>query len=433
MSEVNNRQTSGNMTDFLAQLKQPERTPLDYLVSYLKIDSMSDETSGTWPSTPGQLDMGRRLVADFAMLGIEATLDENGYVTAKLASNQAEKERGVKLGLIAHVDTSPDMSGKDVKPRLLTYEGGTIVLNEEQGIVLDPDTFPNLLPHVGHDLLVTDGTTLLGADDKAGVAAIVSLAAYLKANPELPHGELRFGFTPDEEIGSGAHRFDVDGFDADFAFTMDGGEEGELEYENFNAASAVVKIKGRNVHPGSAKNKMINAGLLARRFSLSFPEGDVPELTEGKEGFYHLTSWQSNVEEATLSYIIRDFDDQSFQARKQAMVDAAAAINQAYGSDLVQVELKDQYFNMKSKIEPYPFLIELARTAMLRAGVQPKETAVRGGTDGSQLSYMGLPCPNLFVGGENFHGRHEFLCVNTYHKAIETLIHLVELFGEKEI
>ncbi len=435
MSEEKNTEytNQGNMTEYLASLKQPERTPLDYLVSYLKIDSMSDDTTGTWPSTPGQLDMGRKLVEDFRELGIEAILDENGYVMARLASNLPARENGVKLGLIAHVDTSPDMSGRDVKPRLVRYEGGPITLNEAEGIVMDPQTFPNLLKHEGHDLLVTDGTTLLGADDKAGVAAIVSLAAYLKANPELPHGELRFGFTPDEEIGSGAHRFDVEKFDADFAYTLDGGEEGELEYENFNAAGAIVRIKGRNVHPGSAKDKMINAGLLARRFSLFLPETDVPEKTEGKEGFYHLTSWESTVEEAALQYIIRDFDDLSFQARKKAMQDAAGIINDEYGAELVQVEIKDQYYNMKRQIEPYPFLIELARTAMLRAGVEPRETAVRGGTDGSQLSYKGLPCPNLFVGGENFHGRYEFLCVNTFHKAIETLIHLAGLFGEKEV
>lgn len=419
-------------TEFLSTLKQPERTALDYLISYLKIDSQSDETTGAWPSTPGQLDMSRQLVADFAALGIEATLDENGYTYAKLPSNLEGRESALKLGLIAHVDTSPDMSGKNVNPRVLRYEGGPIVLNEAEGIVMDPETFPNLLPHVGRDLLVTDGTTLLGADDKAGVAAIMGLVSYLVANPELKHGELRFGFTPDEEIGQGAHRFDVAGFDADFAYTMDGGVEGELEYENFNAAGARVSFKGRNVHPGSAKDKMINAGLVARAFSLAFDEQDTPEHTEGLEGFYHLNSWQSTVEDATLTYIIRDFDRDSFEARKQAMRDAAERLNEQYGEGTVQLELKDQYYNMKEKIEPYPFLIDLAKTAMEEAGVKPLETAVRGGTDGSQLSYMGLPCPNLFVGGENFHGRYEFLNINSFYRAIEMLVHLVKHFGEWE-
>lgn len=423
----------GSLPRFLADLKQPARTPLDYLISYLKIDSMSDETSGTWPSSPGQLDMGRQLVRDFKEIGIDASLDENGYVMAKLESNLPEREGLVKLGLIAHVDTSPDMSGKDVSPRLLRYEGGSIVLNEAEGIVMDPETFPNLLPHIGEDLLVTDGTTLLGADDKAGVAAIVALAAFLQANPELPHGELRFGFTPDEEIGLGAHRFDVERFDADYAYTLDGGERGELEYENFNAAGAVVRIKGRNVHPGSAKNKMINASHLARRFAAALPEREVPEHTEDREGFNHLMAWNSTVEEATLSYIIRDFDDENFLARKALMQQIAEEINADYGMELVRVELNDQYYNMLTKIEPYPFLIELAREAMLAAGVEPKETMVRGGTDGSQLSYKGLPCPNLFVGGENFHGRYEFLNVNTFHQAIEMLVHLVALYGDKEV
>lgn len=419
-------------SDFLRSLNQPLRSPMDYLVSYLKIDSQSDETSGSWPSSPGQLDMARQLVADFKEIGIDATLDENGYVFAKLKSNLPDGEDRIKLGLIAHVDTSPDMSGKNVSPKVVHYEGGPIVLNDEEQIILEPETFPNLLEHIGHDLLVTDGQTLLGADDKAGVAAIVSLAAYLQANPDLPHGELRFGFTPDEEIGLGAHRFDVDAFDADFAYTMDGGEEGELEFENFNAASAVVKIKGRNVHPGTAKDKMINASLVAREFSLAFDAKDTPEHTDGLEGFYHLTSWNSSVEEAILTYIIRDFDDKSFTARKEAMSATAKAINEKYGQDLVEVVLKDQYYNMKSKIEPYPFLIELAKEAMQKAGVTPKVTAVRGGTDGSQLSYKGLPCPNLFVGGENFHGRYEFMCIQTFHKAIDTLIHLVDCFSKEK-
>lgn len=425
---------SGNNegTAFLRDLKQPARSALDYLISYLKIDSQSDGTSGRWPSTPGQLDMMRQLLADFEALGVEARLDENGYVYARLAANVEQSEKALKLGLIAHVDTSPDMSGKDVKPRQLRYEGGPIVLNEAEGIVMDTETFPNLLPHIGSDLLVTDGTTLLGADDKAGVAAIMGLVSYLVANPELPHGELRFGFTPDEEIGTGAQRFDVKGFDADFAYTMDGGVEGELEYENFNAAAARIEIKGRNVHPGTAKDKMINASLVARAYSLAFDSKDTPEHTDGRDGFFHLTDWQSTVEEAVLEYIIRDFDKDSFEARKQAMLDAAKTVNERYGEAIVSVEIKDQYYNMKEKIEPYPFLIELARAAMEDANVVPLETAVRGGTDGSQLSYMGLPCPNLFVGGENFHGRYEFLNIQTFYKAIEMLIHLVKRFAEEE-
>lgn len=424
---------SDNMSLFLKSLKQPANKPLDYFLSYVKVESQSDETSGTWPSSQGQLNLAGRLVDDLAELGLDAELDENGYVMAKLAANCEQPAGSVKLGLLAHIDTSPDLSGENVLPRIVHYEGGPIPLNEDKNIMLDPAVFPNLLPYVGQDLVVTDGNTLLGADDKAGVAAIVGLIAYLKANPELPHGELRFAFTPDEEIGLGPQRFDVPAFDADFAYTVDGGLEGELEYENFNAAAAKVRISGRNVHPGSAKDKMINATLVARRFSQFFDASDTPEHTEGKEGFYHLTDWSSSVETATLSYIIRDFDAGNFSLRKQAMLDAARSINRNYGEELVRVELRDQYYNMKSRIEPYPFLIDLARRAMLAAEVEPLETAVRGGTDGAQLSYKGLPCPNLFTGGENFHGRYEFLSINSFHKSIETLIYLVQLYSQLDL
>lgn len=417
-------------TNLLKSLKQPSKSAIDYLLSYLAIDSQSDPTSGQWPSTEKQKDMCRQLVQDFADMGITAEMTEDGYVYASLPSNTTNAAN--KLGLIAHVDTSPDMSGANVRPGSVLYEGGPITLNADQNIILEPDTFPNLLPHIGQDLLVTDGTTLLGVDDKAGVAAIVALAAYLQANPELPHGELRFGFTPDEEIGTGAHRFDVARFDADVAYTMDGGREGEYEFESFNAAGAVVKVKGRNVHPGTAKDKMINATLVAREYSALFDRRDTPEHTEGFEGFYHLMEWNSTVESAKLNYIIRDFDRPNFEKRKQAMLDAAEQINAQYGAGTVTVEIKDQYYNMREIVEQYPFMIELAEQAMHMTGVTPVQASIRGGTDGSQLSYMGLPCPNLWVGGENFHGRYEFLNIQTFYKAIEMLIHLVKLYGEKE-
>ena len=409
----------------LEDLKPAARSGLDYFLSYVAIESTADEESGEWPSSPGQLELARQIVADLAEIGIEAELDKNGYVMATIPGNTDAKT----LGLIAHMDTSPDFTARDVKPRRLHYTGGDIVLNETEGIVLDEATFPNLRKHVGHDLIVTDGTTLLGADDKAGVAAIVELAALLQANPKVPHGPIALGFTPDEEIGNGAARFDVERFGAAYAYTLDGGAEGELEYENFNAAVATVRFKGRNVHPGSAKDKLVNAALLAADYAWRLPEAERPEHTAGREGFYHLTKMSGNTEEARLEFIIRDHDMDRFKVRKAHMQAIAGEMNDTLGQERVTIELRDQYYNMIKQIKPYPELVERAREAMRAVGVEPAEAPIRGGTDGAQLSFKGLPCPNLFTGGENFHGPYEFLDVDTFERSVAMLVALVQLFA----
>ena len=397
---------------------------------YVSFDTRSDEDSLTTPSTPGQLHLAEYLAQELADIGMDdVSLDANGYVMATLPATTL-REGIPTVGFIAHMDTSPDMTGKDVKPRIVTYDGGTIVLNEAERIVLSPDTFPELANYVGQELIVTDGTTLLGADDKAGIAAIVSAMEYLLAHPEIAHGKVRVGFTPDEEIGRGADLFDVDKFGCDWAYTIDGGEIGELEYENFNAAQALITIKGRNVHPGYAQNKMINAALLATELSASLPPEQRPEKTSGYEGFFHLTRLEATVEEATLHYIIRDHDRALFEQKKDLLRTLANGMETRYPG-CVTVEVRDQYYNMREIIAPGMEVIEYACEAMRAAGVTPRIRPVRGGTDGARLSFMGLPCPNLFAGGLNFHGRYEYLPVRSLEKSKETIIQLCHIITDQ--
>ena len=360
----------------------------------------------------------------------DISLDENGYLFATLPAN-VNREIPT-IGFIAHMDTSPDMSGTNVKPRIVeNYDGKPIVLCAEDNIILSPEQFPELLDHVGEDLIVTDGHTLLGADDKAGIAEIVGAMAYLKEHPEIEHGKIRIGFNPDEEIGLGAHKFDVEKFGCKWAYTMDGGEVGELEFENFNAASAKVHIKGRNVHPGYAKNKMINSMLLANEFISMLPANEVPAATEGYEGFYHLIGIQGDIEGTDLSYIIRDHDRAKFEQRKKFITACAEKMNERYGADTVTVCLKDQYYNMRQQVEPLMHIIDIAFAAMTEAGVEPKVKAIRGGTDGAQLSFKGLPCPNIFAGGLNFHGRYEFVPIQSINKAMNVVAKIAELTAKR--
>lgn len=402
---------------------------VDKLIKYVKYETTSDENSVTVPSTEGQRVLVEELKRELEALGLETALDENGYLFGYLRSNTGKNLK--KLGLLAHVDTSPDMSGKNVNPRIVPYEGGDIVLNEELQIVMKESDFPQLKDYVGENLLVTDGTTLLGADDKAGVAEIMEVLEYLFHNPEVPHGDLHVAFTPDEEIGRGPHHFDVEAFGAEIAYTMDGGPVGELEYENFNAASAKVTVKGRNVHPGTAKDKMKNSIFMAMEYADSFDRKDTPEHTEGYEGFFHLNDMEGDVEETSLYYIIRDFFEDTFEGRKVKMMEAASALNEKYGEGTVTVEIKDQYKNMRTMVEPHMYLIEHAKKAMEMAGVKPIIKPIRGGTDGAQLSYMGLPCPNLFTGGENYHGRFEFISVESMEKAVAVLKNLISIYAEE--
>ena len=385
-------------------------TVIDRFLKLVSYETTSDENSEACPSTPNQKVLGAELVRQMQELGIaDAYMDEHGYVYGTIPAN-CEKELPV-LGLIAHMDTAPDASGKDIKARITdVYSGGDIVLNEEKGIVLSPKDFPSLLRNTGKHLIVTDGTTLLGADDKAGVAEILS-AAELLLSSDKPHGVIRIGFTPDEEIGRGADLFDVKGFGADYAYTVDGGTLGEVEYENFNAASAKLVFHGRSVHPGDAKGKMISAMLAAIDFNALLPENEIPACTEGYEGFYHLTEMSGTVEEATLSYIIRDHSREKFEQRKQAVAAAAEEIDRKYGRGTVELTLRDSYYNMKEKLDGCMFLIEDAKYALRELGVEPVTVPIRGGTDGARLSFMGLPCPNLCTGGENYHGRFEYIPV----------------------
>lgn len=402
-------------------------TVIERFLKYVTFDTQSDESTGVTPSTPKQMVFARYLKEELEKLGLkDISLDENGYLFATLPSN-VDHEVPV-IGFIAHMDTSPDMSGENVKPRIVEkYDGKDIPLCAEEHIVLSPTNFPELLDHIGEDLIVTDGHTLLGADDKAGIAEIVGAVAYLKAHPEIKHGDIRVGFNPDEEIGLGAHKFDVEKFGAKWAYTMDGGEVGELEFENFNAASAKVLVKGRNVHPGYAKNKMINSLLVANEYASLLPANETPGTTEGYEGFYHLVGMEGEVEHTVLSYIVRDHDREKFEARKQALQDYAAQLNQKYGEGTVCVELKDQYYNMRQQVEPLMHIIDIAFAAMQEAGVTPKVKAIRGGTDGAQLSFKGLPCPNIFAGGLNFHGRYEFVPIPSIEKAMKVVVKIAEL------
>lgn len=406
-------------------------TVIERFLKYVTFDTQSDESTGVTPSTPKQMVFAQYLKTELEELGLkDISLDENGYLFATLPSN-VDHEVPV-VGFIAHMDTSPDMSGENVKPRIVEkYDGKDIPLCAEENIILSPANFPELLEHVGEDLIVTDGHTLLGADDKAGIAEIVGAVAYLIAHPEIKHGDIRIGFNPDEEIGLGAHKFDVKKFGAKWAYTMDGGEVGELEFENFNAAAAKIRVKGRNVHPGYAKNKMINSLLVANEYASLLPADETPGTTEGYEGFYHLIGMEGEVENTVLSYIVRDHDREKFEVRKQALLDYAAQLNEKYGEGTVTVELKDQYYNMRQQVEPLMHIIDIAFAAMQEAGVTPKVKAIRGGTDGAQLSFKGLPCPNIFAGGLNFHGRYEFVPVQSIEKAMNVVVKIAELTAKR--
>ena len=405
-------------------------TLVERFFDYISYDTQSDEETNMTPSTPGQMVFVKHLKEELEKMGLEEiTLDDNGYLMASLPSNTDKTVPTV--GFIAHVDTAPDMSGKHVNPRIVTdYDGNDIVLNQEQGIVLSPADFPELKDYIGQDLIVTDGTTLLGADDKAGIAEIVTAVAYLQAHPEIKHGKIRIAFNPDEEIGKGAHKFDVERFGCEFAYTMDGGEIGELEYENFNAAYAKVTIKGRNVHPGSAKHKMVNSIRVAANFREMLPRWETPEHAEGYEGFYHLVGIQGSVEQTVLTYIIRDHDRNRFESRKKEIEHLVRKTNTEYPGS-TSVEMGDQYYNMREKIEPVMHIINYAEEAMRMAGVKPKVQPIRGGTDGAQLSFKGLPCPNIFAGGLNFHGRYEFAPVPSMEKASEVIVNICKIVAER--
>ena len=400
---------------------------LERFLKYVSFDTQSSEETEVTPSTPGQMVFAKYLKEELESLGLEdITLDEHGYLFATLPANIDKPVP--TIGFIAHMDTSPDMSGKDVSPRIVqNYDGSDIVLCAEENVVLSPSQFPELLDHKGEDLIVTNGKTLLGADDKAGIAEIVSAIVYLKEHPEIKHGKIRIGFNPDEEIGLGAHKFDVEKFGCDWAYTMDGGEVGELEFENFNAASAKITFKGRNVHPGYAKNKMVNSIRVANRFCAMLPAHETPEHTEGYEGFYHLISFNGDVEQTTVAYIIRDHDRARFESRKKKIERFISEINAEYGEGTATLELRDQYYNMREKIEPVMHIIDTAFAAMEAVGVKPNVKPIRGGTDGAQLSFKGLPCPNIFAGGLNFHGRYEFVPIQNMEKAMKVIVKIAEL------
>jgi len=404
---------------------------IDRFISYVTVDTESDPDSDKTPSSEKQWNLAKPLAEELKRIGLQdVSIDENAYIMATLPSN-IDKDVPV-VGFISHFDTSPDFTGANVNPQFIeNYDGKDIILNEEENIVLSPDYFDDLLLYKGQTLITTDGTTLLGADDKAGIAEIVSAMEYLIKHPEIKHGKIRIGFTPDEEIGRGAHKFDVKKFGADWAYTMDGSQVGELEYENFNAAGAVITVKGKIVHPGYAKGKMINSMYIATKFIDSLPEMETPEHTEGREGFFHLHNMKGAVEETKLQYIIRDHDRNLFEARKKSFKELADKINSEFGENTISVEIKDQYFNMCEKIEPVMHIVDIAQEAMENAGIKPLIKPIRGGTDGSQLSYMGLPCPNIFAGGHNFHGRYEYVAVESMQKAIEVIVNIVQLVAKK--
>jgi len=404
---------------------------IDRFISYVTVDTESDPDSDKTPSSEKQWNLAKPLAEELKRIGLQdVSIDENAYIMATLPSN-IDKDVPV-VGFISHFDTSPDFTGANVNPQFIeNYDGKDIILNEEENIVLSPDYFDDLLLYKGQTLITTDGTTLLGADDKAGIAEIVSAMEYLIKHPEIKHGKIRIGFTPDEEIGRGAHKFDVKKFGADWAYTMDGSQVGELEYENFNAAGAVITVKGKIVHPGYAKGKMINSMYIATKFIDSLPKMETPEHTEGREGFFHLHNMKGAVEETKLQYIIRDHDMDLFEARKKSILEIADKMNSQFGEGTISIEIKDQYFNMREKIEPVMHIVDIARKAMENAGIKPLVKPIRGGTDGSQLSYMGLPCPNIFAGGHNFHGRYEYVAVESMQKAIEVIVNIVQLVAKK--
>lgn len=403
----------------------------DRFLKYVSFTTTSDENTNMTPSTPGQMIFAKYLVEELKSLGMqEIELDSNGYIMATLPANTDKPIP--TIGFIAHMDTSPDMSAKHVKARVVqNYDGKDILLNEEKAIVFETEKYPEILQYKGQDIVVTDGTTLLGADDKAGLAEIVSAMEYLIAHPEIKHGKIRVGFTPDEEIGQGADHFDVAKFNADWAYTMDGGEIGELEYENFNAASAKVHFNGTNVHPGYAYHKMINSMRIAQQFVGMLPRSETPEHTVSYEGFYHLTNMEGTVEKSTLSYIIRDHDRDRFERRKKEITHLVNKINAEFGEGTAIIDIKDQYYNMREKVEPVMHIVDLAFEAMEAVGVKPNVKPIRGGTDGSRLSYMGLPCPNIFAGGHNFHGRFEYVPVQSMEKAMMVVVKIAELLAKK--
>lgn len=404
---------------------------VDRFIKYARIDTQSDENNTQTPSTQKQFNLAKEVEQEALEMGLtDVSLDNNCYLMATLPAN-TQKKLPV-IGFIAHFDTSPDMSGKNVNPRIVkNYDGKEIILNEPKEVVLSPADFPELLHHMGEDIIVTDGTTLLGADDKAGIAAIMSAMQYLIDHPEIEHGKIRIGFTPDEEIGRGADKFDVAKFGADWAYTIDGSEVGELEYENFNAASAKIDIQGRNVHPGYAKGKMVNALHLANELIAILPESERPEHTAGYEGFFHLISLGGTVEEASLSFIIRDHDREKFEERKRLMESAVETLNKKYG-DRLTLQMKDQYYNMREKVEPVKYIVDYAYQAMEEVDVKPNVKPIRGGTDGARLSFMGLPCPNIFAGGMNFHGKYEFLPIPSMKKASEVIVKIAEIVAREE-
>lgn len=403
---------------------------VERFLNYVKFDTQSDELTNLTPSTPGQMIFAQALEKELKKMGLQnISLDENGYLMATLPSNIDKKVPTV--GFIAHLDTSPDMSGRHVNPRIVeNYDGGDIVLDEAAGVVLSPSDFPELTDYKGQSLIVTDGKTLLGADDKAGIAEIIAAIEHLQNHPEIKHGDIRIAFNPDEEIGLGAHKFDVQRFGADWAYTMDGGAIGELEFENFNAASVKVSFKGRNVHPGYAKHKMINSIRIANQFCIMLPRWETPEHTEGYEGFYHLIGFEGTVEETKLTYIIRDHDRDRFERRKKELEHLTRKINHEYPG-CATIEIKDQYYNMREKIEPVMHVVDIAKQAMENAGVKPKVQPIRGGTDGAQLSFKGLPCPNIFAGGLNFHGRYEFVPIPSMEKAADVIVEICKLVAQR--
>lgn len=408
------------------------REVVNRFIKYVKFDTESNTETGLTPSTPGQMVLAREIEKELREMGLEdISLDDNCYLMATLPANTDKDLPSV--GFIAHLDTSPDLTGANVNPRIVeNYDGKIIVLNSEKNILLSPEDFPELHDYKGQDLIVTDGNTLLGADDKAGVAEIITAIKYLKDHPEIKHGKVRIGFTPDEEIGEGSNHFDVAKFGCEWAYTMDGGAIGELEYENFNAAGVTIKIQGRNVHPGYAKNKMVNALLVAHKLLDLLPAYQRPEHTSGYEGFFHLNTMSGSADSAVLSFIIRDHDRKLFEAKKQQMLDAVDYINKLYPNS-TRVEVKDQYFNMREKIEPDNMhVITLAYDAMKAVGVEPIVKPIRGGTDGARLSFMGLPCPNIFAGGLNFHGRYEFVPIPSMEKAVDVIVKIIELVADKK-
>lgn len=410
----------------------PIQPIIDRFFSYIKIDTQSDpENEDVFPSTEKQWDLARKLVKELEEFGLQnVSLDANCYIMATLPSNVDFEVPAI--GFIAHIDTSPDFSGTNVNPQIHNnYDGGDIVLNQAENIVLSPKEFEDLLLYKGQTLITTDGTTLLGADDKAGVTEIMTAVKYLLEHPEIKHGPIKIGFTPDEEVGKGAHKFDVEKFGAEWAYTMDGSTVGELEYENFNAAGGRCIVTGKIVHPGYAKNKMINAMTYATEFIKALPENEVPEKTEGYEGFFHLHNMKGDVDKAELYYIIRDHDRQKFEARKKLFAETAENLNQKFGKKLFAIEIKDQYYNMREKVEPVMHIVDIAEQAMKDLDIKPLVKAIRGGTDGSQLSYKGLPCPNIFAGGHNFHGRYEFVTAEAMEKATRVIIRIAELTALK--